>query len=154
MSYNGPLGPLLSLVLSVTLALVGWWSRQRLGPAPASLSSIQIGVFALSALLLVYGSVGVLSVWIEGRTLRAHRATEGLGPLLVGVVLSLAIAVLAAFLVRANLARLRGAPVGPRTEGAILGGIFLACAAVVAVYRKYFMPEQVVVEDKDTEVPW
>ena len=113
-------------------------------------------MFALSASLLVYGCVGMLSVWIEGTALRpgVQRATEGFVPLLVGLVLGLTIAVLAALLVRVIRARLHGEPVAALTEGGILGGIFLVCAAMLAVYRKYFVPDQVVVEDEDSEVPW
>ena len=156
MSRNGFLGPFLSLVFSVMLAFAGWWSRLRLGHTPGALSSTEIGMFALSALLLVYGCVGMLSVWIEGNALRpgVRRATEGFVPLLVGLGLGLTIAVLAALLVRVIRASLHGEPVAALTEGGILGGIFLACAAVLAVYRKYFVPDQVVVEDEDTEVPW
>jgi hypothetical protein len=160
MFRNDTLAPFLALVASVPLAFATWATRRRAaeitGQLPPSLTSVQIALLALSALLVIYGCVGLLSVWLEGRMLRpgVRSPTAAVAALAIGIVSSVAIVVLAAFLVAAVRSDLRGEHVAPVREGAILAAISLLCAIVLTVYRKYFMQEEALVEEEDSEVPW
>jgi hypothetical protein len=160
MFRNDTLVPFLALVMSVALAFVAWAERRGAaevaGHMPGNLTSVQIALLAFSALLVVYGTVGLLSVWLDGNTLRPgiRGVSPRLASLVVGIVASLAIAVLGALLIGAILSDLRGMHVAPVVEGGLLGAIFLLCAVVLAVYRKYFVKQEALVEDEDSEVPW
>ena len=159
MFSNTPRVPFISLVTAVALLFVVWLerrSRAGMGSLPMSLSSVEIGLTALSAVLLVYGCIGLLSVWIEGEAPvpGQRRRTPGLVSLVVGLGLGVAVAVLGALLVGVILSELHGAPVRPLLEGGIMAGISLSTALGIVVYRRYFVTEDVLVEDQDSEVPW
>jgi len=119
---------------------------------PTHLDSYQIALIAWGFLLALYGVQGVLSVWLEGRELRlnAHRERPR-EPLWVFVVV-LGLTALEFFLA---VRFVMGLPTAPARQLALDSGLlFLVLAAMLVLYRKYFVEDEVVAGERDDGVPW
>ncbi len=119
---------------------------------PAHLESYQIALIVWGFVLALYGVQGLLSVWLEGRELQPaekNSAREPLGAvvaitLVVGVVLFCAVQFVHSLQHHPDPQRLA-------LYGALL---FLGLAAMLVLYRKYFVDDEVVTQDRDDGVPW
>lgn len=155
MFRNDPLVPFYALLASAAAFLAAWLYGRNLGPQPA-LSVGQIGLMSFGMLLLLYGVIGLASVWFEGRELRPGRRLprQGTAPLIVGLLLCVADVVLAGAFVRLVIHGLTTQTPSPRAEGVATGALFLCTAALLAVYKKYFVSDEVTTDDLGSEVPW
>lgn len=120
-------------------------------PIPEHLDAYQIGLIAWAFLLALYGIQGLLSAWQEGQELvpgRRERPKEPLWALLAAAGLTGFIFYLA---IRFIL-ELGEAP--PRRLALDAGLLFLALAAMLVLYRKYFVPDEAVEQERDDGVPW
>lgn len=155
MVRNDPLIPFYAVLAAVAAFLAAWLYGRHLGAQPA-LSTGQIGLMTFGILLLVYGVIGLVSVWFEGRELRPGRrlASRGAVPLVVGLLLCLADAALAGIFVRLVMHGLTTHIPSPRAEGVATGALFLCTAALLAVYKRYFVSDEVTTDDLRSEVPW
>lgn len=155
MDRNDPLVPYYALVLAAAAYLATWLYGRHLGAQPA-LSVGQIGLMAFGTLLLVYGAIGLVSVWFEGRELRPGRRvpSRGVVPTFVGFVLATGAAVLSGMFVRVIAHGLATETSTPRVEGVVAGGLFLCAAALLVLYKKYFVEDEVTTDAYDSEVPW
>ncbi|GBC76415.1 hypothetical protein HRbin07_00616 [bacterium HR07] len=119
---------------------------------PAHLESYQIALIVWGFVLALYGVQGLLSVWLEGQQLRPgekHQAREPVGAviaiaLLTGVVLFFAVQFVRSLQHQPDPQRLA-------LDGALL---FFGLAAMLVLYRKYFIGDEVVTQDRDDGVPW
>lgn len=155
MFRNDPLIPFYALVASASAFLAAWLYGLHLGPQPA-LAVGQIGLMAFGMLLLVYGVVGLASVWLEGRELRPGRRepSRGVAPTLIGLLLCVVDAALAGVFVRLVVHGLATETASPEAEGVVAGTLFLCSALLLAVYKKYFAEDEVTTDDPGSEVPW
>lgn len=155
MLRNDPLVPFYALVASAAASFAAWLYGRHLGPQPA-LSVGQIGLMAFGMLLLVYGVIGLASVWFEGRELRPGRRLprRGVAPMVVGLVLSVVDAALAGIFVRLVVHGLATETSSPGPEGVAAGALFLCTAALLALYKRYFVEDEVTTDEQGSEVPW
>ncbi len=134
--------------------------RSRFVPEEIILPEIFLVTFIM--LLLTYGIIGLYSHWAEGAELRPGIHKVRSTPMvMVAMVASLAGVVLFSVLfVRQILTSIAGmnasTPVAPQvtTEGFYAAMVVLLLALVLALYKKYFMDGEVVVEDASGEFPW
>ena len=118
---------------------------------PTHLEAYQIALIAWGFLLGLYGVQGVLSVWLEGRELApgsTERPQEPLWSLLAA--LSLAALVIAWGIKFAG--ELATAP--PRQLALDAGVLFVGLASMLVVYRRYFVTDEAVAQDRDDGIPW
>lgn len=120
-------------------------------PIPEHLDAYQIGLIAWGFLLALYGIQGLLSVWQEGQELvpgRRERPKEPLWALLAAA----ALVALIFYLAIRFISELADAP--PRQLALDAGLLFLSLAAMLVLYRKYFVGDEAVLQDRDDGVPW
>lgn len=162
MYRNDSVVPFFSLGLSEVFFIMAYLDRSRIiaysGTTPDALSSGQIGLIAFGMTLFIYGVIGLVSVWLEGSELRPtkRQPEAGLAPVVVGVVLSILLALLSGFFVRIIVYELNTGPgpVNTLLEGGVFGLMMAIIAALLVLYKKYFMEEEVLAEDEHSEVPW
>lgn len=119
---------------------------------PGHLESYQIALIVWGFVLALYGVQGLLSVWLEGQQLRPAEKNPAREPLGAVVVMALVAGVVLFFAVQ-FIQGLRYQPDPQRLalDGAVL---FFGLAAMLVLYRKYFLGEEVVTQDRDDGVPW
>jgi hypothetical protein len=160
MHRNDPGGPLAALIAAVAF----FWGARIYGTLvvgaapgePVPLSVFQIGLMALGILLVIYGIIGLVTIWLEGRELQLgrRRARPGRVAFTVGLVL-VAILVAASGLFAGIIGEdLHAVRAHPAREGLLAGIIFLLAALVLAFYRRFFMDDVVEADDERSEVPW
>jgi len=162
MYRNDTVVPFFSLLIAVALYLATYMDGLHIaklhgGQAPhEALSEGQIGLVAFGTLALIYALIGFFSAWLEGVELRPgrHVPDPGIGAVVVALVLAVAEAALGGLLVRMVIHHLTVEPVSPFWEGLVFGLTMLVGALLVAVYKKYYLGDEVLVEDEHSEVPW
>ena len=135
-------------------------NRSRFVPDHIKLPEIFLATFVM--VLLTYGLIGLYSVWAEGLELHPGIHKVRSTPLAtLGIITSLGLTVMFAVLfVRQMVTDFAGwaakDPVTPNVtaEGFYAAMVLLMLAASVALYKKYFMDGEVLVEDASGEFPW
>lgn len=135
-------------------------NRSRFVPEDINLPEIWLATFIM--VLLTYGLIGLYSHWAEGAELRPGIHKVRSTPLaMLGMVLSLGSTLLFSFLFVRQMnidyagwaAREQVMP-NVTAEGFYAAMIILSLAAALALYKKYFMDGEVLVEDASGEFPW
>ncbi len=119
---------------------------------PAHLESYQVALIVWGFVLALYGVQGLLSVWLEGQELRPgekNSAPEPMGAVIVMALLAGAVLLCAVQFVRSL--QYQPDPQRLALYGALL---FWGLAAMLVLYRRYFIGDEVVVGDRDDGVPW
>ena len=159
MYRNDRVIPFFTILFAVALFFLAYLDGRHItaleGGVPQPLSVGQIGLVSLGIVLLTYGLIGYVSVWLEGRELRpgTHKARPG-NAQWVGMALSALAVALSGLFVQAIVHALRTQENHPAVEGAIFAGISLTVAALLALYKHYYQDDEVGVESEDSEVPW
>lgn len=123
-------------------------------PIPEHLDAYEIGLIAWGFLLALYGLQGILSVWLEGRELVPGRSRREARPESPLWVLSIALGLTAFVLVWA-VRFIQELPTAPSRQLALDAGLlFLGLAAMLVLYRKYFLADEIVAQERDDGVPW
>jgi hypothetical protein len=119
---------------------------------PEHLTEYQIGLLAWILVLAVYGVIGVVSVWLEGvePVPEVVEPRPGLGALLTLSVFSLATLVASVVFIR-QVVLGTGAVSTLGASGALW---MWSLAIAVAVYRRYFVAQEIIQQDRDEEIPW
>lgn len=135
-------------------------NRSRFVPEDIKLPEIWLATFIM--VLLTYGLIGLYSHWAEGAELRPGIHKVRSTPVAtLGMVLSIASTLLFSFLFVRQMnidyagwaARDQVMP-NVTAEGFYAAMIILSLAASLAIYKKYFMDGEVLVEDASGEFPW
>lgn len=135
-------------------------NRSRFVPEDIKLPEIFLVTFIL--VLLSYGIIGLYSHWAEGAELHPGIHKVRATPLaMVGIISTMALTVIFSVLfVRQMNIDYQGwaakEPVMPNVamEGFYSAMVILMIAASLALYKKYFMDGEVLVEDATGEFPW
>ncbi|THF86842.1 c-type cytochrome [Deinococcus sp. KSM4-11] len=135
-------------------------NRSRFVPEDLKLPEIFLATFTM--VLLTYGIIGLYSVWAEGLELHPGIHKVRSTPLAVlGMVVTLALTVLFSVLFERQMVTdyagwAAKEPVMPNVtaEGFYAAMIVLTLAAAIALYKKFFMDGEVLVEDASGEFPW
>ncbi|RJF73682.1 cytochrome c [Deinococcus cavernae] len=135
-------------------------NRSRFVPEDLKLPEIWLTTFII--VLLTYGLIGLYSVWAEGQELHPGIHKVRSTPVAtLGIVASAAMTVLFSVLfVRQMNVDYQGwaanEPVMPNVtgEGFYAAMIVLSLAATLALYKKFFMDGEALVEDATGEFPW
>ncbi|GGS01835.1 c-type cytochrome [Deinococcus sedimenti] len=135
-------------------------NRSRFVPEDIKLPEIFLATFVM--VLLTYGLIGLYSVWAEGMELHPGIHKVRSTPLAtLGILTTLGLTVLFSVLfVRQMVTDFAGwaakEPVAPNVtaEGFYAAMILLMLAASIALYKKFFMDGEVLVEDASGEFPW
>lgn len=135
-------------------------NRSRFVPEDLKLPHIWLATFII--VLLTYGLIGLYSVWAEGVELHPGIHKVRATPLaMLGMVTTIASTLLFSYLfVRQMNIDYQGwaakEPVTPDVthEGFYAAMIILSIAASLALYKKFFMDGEVLVEDASGEFPW
>ncbi|WP_221091259.1 c-type cytochrome [Deinococcus aquaedulcis] len=135
-------------------------NRSRFVPEDLKLPEIFLATFVM--VLLTYGLIGLYSVWAEGQELHPGIHKVRSTPLAtLGIITTLGLTVLFSILfVRQMVTDFAGwaakEPVMPNVtmEGFYAAMILLMLAASIALYKKFFMDGEVLVEDASGEFPW
>lgn len=163
MYRNDTVVPYFALVFSAALFLMAYLNNQmrvmhEAGVVP-HLTVGNIGLMAFAMVLFVYGFIGLLSNWLEGSELRPgkHEPEPSSLPMVAGVVLSLLLVMLSGFFVR-TLVFANNPETGYYSATTLQAGVFasmmLILALLIAIYKKYFVPEEVLAEDEKSDFPW
>jgi succinate dehydrogenase hydrophobic anchor subunit len=129
------------------------------GPEEKKLTVGSIGLMAFAMVLFMYGFIGLLSNWLEGSELRPgiHQPEPSSLPMVAGVVLAILLVVLSGFFVRA-LIFANNPETGFYNDTTLQAGVFasmmLLLALMIAIYKKFFMMEEVLAEDEKGDFPW
>ncbi len=147
---------LFSIALFYAFRLDAIHLEQLAGEAKEELTPGQIGLLAFSAVFLVYGLIGYFSTWLEGVELRPgrHVPEPGAAVAVVSVLLAVVLAGLSGFFVRLLLHQMTVGPVSSAAQGVVFGSIMLVAALLLAIYKKYYLGDEVLIEDEHSEVPW
>jgi hypothetical protein len=119
---------------------------------PEHLKAYEIGLVAWTFLLGLFGVQGLITVFLEGEVVEPHEGEEREGsPWAV-----LLMAGLWAAEVVFSVLFARGLYGGARSEVLALysGAIFLALAAMLIVYRRCFIKDEVVAQEREDDFPW
>jgi hypothetical protein len=127
----------------------------RLDFVPSHLYLYEVFLTSVIMILAIYGIHGLVSVWLEGRELEPGRRPTRNSPWAFWAILACLSAVLAISVAFAG-AIAEGLRAGPDTvrEGFLMGSLLLLFALALALYKHHFLPDEVLVEDPDTDVPW
>jgi len=158
MYRNDRVVPFFTLLFAAALFLMSYLDGRHitaLAGKPEPLSVGQIGLISFGLVLVVYGIIGYISVWLEGEELRpgVHKARPGAAQW-VGMALSALAVALSGLFVQAIVHSLRTQQNHPAAEGIIFGAISLTVAGLLMVYKHYYQDDEVHVESEDSEVPW
>lgn len=160
MFRNDTLVPFFALLFGVALGLMAYLDGRHITQlakaAPKDLSVGQIGLVAFGMVLVVYGLIGLLSVWLEGEELRPgkHSRRSGTGVLAFGLALVVALVVFSGLFVRSIISSQNSGAVDAAQQGALFAGMMLSGAALLALYKRYFIGEEAIAEDERGEFPW
>lgn len=135
-------------------------NRSRFIPDHIKLPEIWMLSFVI--VLLSYGLIGLYSYWAEGEELHpGYHKVRSTPVATLGIVLSMLSTVLFSVLfVRQMVSDYAGwgakEQIMPNVthEGLFAGLIVLSLAVTLALYKKYFMDGEVLVEDASGEFPW
>lgn len=119
---------------------------------PEHLAEYQIGLLAWILVLAVYGVIGLVSVWLEGVEPVPEVVEPRAGP---GALVALALFSLAALV--ASVVFIWQVVLGKGTVSTLgaSGALWMwSLAVAVAVYRRYFVSQEIIQQDRDEEVPW
>lgn len=122
----------------------------------AHLTVGSIGLMAFAMVLFIYGFIGLLGNWLEGAELRPgkHEPEPSSLPVVAGVVLSILLVILSGFFVR-TLVYASAEGYNPTAlQGGVFAAMMLLIALLVAIYKKFFIPEEVLAEDEKSDFPW
>lgn len=141
--------PLLSLLLSVALAVVVIISGQTHGLIP--LSELELGALSGTLAFVIFGVQGLISVALEGRELRPGiRLPQLTNPLSLGiVVLSLLLAVIAFTL---GFGIVNGWDTSRLGVLAAVGCFVLA--ALLIFYKEAFLGNEARFDNREDGIPW
>ncbi len=161
MYKNDSILPFFGLLFAVALWYMAYLDGQHLaalaGHPMEDLSGGQIGLITFGAVFFIYGLMGYVSYWLEGEELRPGRH-ESPASVWAGVLIALLVIVLVALsglLVQTVVYWYQEAPVANSFAGSLAAYILLDMAAILVVYKKYFVAEVVITEDDHhAEVPW
>ncbi len=160
MYRNDATGPFFALLLAAALYLSAYLDGRRIaamgGGYEDALTVGQIGLITFATLFLIYALIGFFSIWLEGEELRPgrHLPSPGAAVPLVAVLLAVIEAALGGFFVRLMLHHLTVEPVSAAAQGAVFGAMMLVGAVLLAIYKKYYLGDEVLVEEEHSEVPW
>lgn len=133
-------------------------NRSRFVPEDIKLPEIFLATFVM--VLLTYGVIGLYSVWAEGQELQPGihkvRATPvAMLAMIVTLGLSLLFSVLFVRQMVADYAAWANREMpNVAMEGFFAAMILLTIAVAIALYKKFFMDGEVLVEDASGEFPW
>lgn len=133
-------------------------NRSRFVPEDIKLPEIFLATFVM--VLLTYGLIGLYSVWAEGTELHPgiHKARStplAMTAMVVTLALSLLFSVLFVRQMVADYAAWANKEMPNVTaEGFYAAMILLPIAIAIGLYKKFFMDDEVLVEDADGEFPW
>lgn len=119
---------------------------------PEHLESYEIGLVAWIFLLALFGIQGLISVWLEGKELklgREKRPSESPIAVIAIGILTVAELVLAVSFIQSLQAN--GSPKALAIYAAL---IFFSLAAQLCLYRRYFIADEVIAQERDDELPW
>ncbi len=160
MYKNDSVLPFFGLLFAVALWMMAYFDGQHLamllGHAPEELSGGQIGLITFGAVFFIYGVMGYVSYWLEGEELRPgrHEASNSLWAGVAIVLLLILLVALAGVFTQTIIYWSTEGPVSTGFAGRLAGYILLDMAAILVVFKKYFVAEVVVAEDEHSEVPW
>lgn len=163
MYRNDTVVPYFALVFSAALFLMAYLNNQmrvvhEAGVVP-HLTVGNIGLIAFAIVLFVYGFIGLMSNWLEGSELRPgkHEPEPSSLPMVAGVVLAILLVVLSGFFVR-TLIFANNPEIGYYNATTLQAGVFaammLTLALLIAIYKKFFMQEEILAEDEKGDFPW
>jgi hypothetical protein len=119
---------------------------------PEHLSEYQIGLLAWILVLAVYGVIGLVSVWLEGAEPVPELVEPRPGP---GAVVALTVFSLATLVASAVFIRQVVLGTGAVSTLGASGALWMwSLAIAVAVYRRYFVAQEIIQQDRDEEIPW
>lgn len=119
---------------------------------PEHLTEYQIGLLAWILVLAVYGAIGLISVWLEGVEPVPEVAEPRPGP---GAVLALTLFSLATLVASVMFIRQVVLGTGAVSTLGVSGALWMwSLAVAVAVYRRYFVAQEIIQQDRDEEIPW
>jgi hypothetical protein len=158
---NDPVVPVFSLIPSAALFLATYLDGQHIAALgtyayPGALTEGQIGLMSFAGLFFLYGFIGLISTWLEGTEIYpGKRDPEPSSlPVVAGVILSLLLTAVSGFFVR-TLAYSSIHKIRPDAlEGGLFAAMMLLIAILLALYRKFFMTEEVLAEDEHSDFPW
>lgn len=135
-------------------------NRSRFVPDHMKLPEIFLATFVI--VLLTYGIIGLYSVWVEGLELKPGIHKVRATPIAqVGIFATMGLTVFFAIMfVRQMLIDFQGwnasEPVMPdvAAEGFYAAMVLLMMAASIALYKRFYMDGEVLVEDASGEFPW
>lgn len=133
-------------------------NRSRFVPEDIKLPEIFLATFVM--VLLTYGLIGLYSVWAEGTELHPgiHKARStplAMTAMVVTLALSLLFSVLFVRQMVADYAAWANKEMPSVTaEGFYAAMILFTIAVAIGLYKKFFMDDEVLVEDADGEFPW
>jgi len=161
MYKNDSVLPFFGLLLAVAFWYMAYLDGQHLaalaGHPLEDLSGGQIGLITFGAVFFIYGVMGYVSYWLEGEELRPgrHESPASIGAGVVIAILTIILVALSGLLVQTVIYWANEAPVSYGFAGRLAGYILLDMAAILVVYKKYFVAEVVITEDDHhAEVPW
>ena len=146
---NSPLLPLASLLLAAVLVIVAVAPVRSSALFP--LSELQLGAIGGALALAVFGVQGLISVAVEGQTLRpGFRPPQLTGPLSAGIVLTALLLLLDALILG------YGIVTGWDTVAlGIAGGTgCLLLAALLIFYKEAFLGDEANFDDREDGIPW
>ncbi|EYB66982.1 cytochrome c, class I [Deinococcus phoenicis] len=133
-------------------------NRSRFVPEDIKLPEIFLATFTM--VLLTYGLIGLYSVWAEGQELHPgiHKARStplSMTAMVVTLGLSLLFSVLFVRQMVADYAAWANKEMpNVAMEGFYAAMILLTIALAIGLYKKFFMDDEVLVEDASGEFPW
>jgi len=135
-------------------------NRSRFVPEDLKLPEIWLGSFLM--VLLTYGIIGLYSVWAEGKELHPGVHKVRATPLaMLGMAVTTAVTLIYSFLfVRQMNIDFQGWAAKEQVmpdvarEGFYAAMIIFGIAGSLALYKKFFMDGEVLVEDASGEFPW
>lgn len=120
---------------------------------PEHLKAYQIGLVAWTFLLALFGVQGLITVFLEGEAVQPHEGEEREeGSRGAVLLLAMLLAVELAFSVLFARGLYGGAP--PEILALYGGGIFLALAAMLICYRRFFVKDEVIAQEREDDFPW
>lgn len=160
MYRNDTVVPFFALLFGVALGLMAYLDGRHIaqlsGRAPKDLSVGQIGLVAFGLVLVVYGLIGLLSVWLEGKELRPgkHQPRPGVLVLALGLALAVGLVALSGLFVRSIISGFNSGSSDAAEQGALFAGMMLTGAAMIALYKRSFIGEETLSEIEHGEFPW
>ncbi len=149
-------GVLFGVALWYMAYLDGLHIARLAGHTPEELSVGQLGLITFGIVFFLFGAIGYVSAWLEGSELRPgkHEPPGGAAPMVVVFVLALLLVGLSGLFVNAILYGLTEGPLKPAFMGQLAAAILLVMALLLIVFKKFFVEDEVLVEDEHSEVPW